>query len=64
MEARASSPSVREEELLQQWLLGARFANAKPSRGLGARPWTPERVSLLGELDADPHPPTPTPSAS
>ena len=54
MEARASSPSVREEELLQQWFLGARFANAEPSRGLGARPRTPGPVSLPGELDADP----------
>lgn len=66
MEARASSPSVREEELLQQWFLGARFANAEPSRGLGARPRTPGPVSLPGELDADPpySPPPPSPSAS
>lgn len=54
----ASSPSVREEELLQQWLFCARFANAEPSRGVGARPGTPGRVSLSGELNAD-RPPCP-----
>lgn len=58
MEAPASSPSVREEELLQQWLFGARFANAKPNLGVGARPGTPGRASLSGELNAD-RPPSP-----
>lgn len=61
LEARASSPSVREEELLQPWLLGARFANAEPSRGLGARPGTPVRVSFPGELDVELPDPPPQP---